>query len=40
MIATVAYKTDLLRDLDLGDNTTSDIICKTCGVTNAEGVGA
>lgn len=39
MIATVTYKTDLLRDLDLGDDTTSDIICKACGITNAEGVG-
>lgn len=34
------YKTNLLRDLDLGDYTSSDIICKACGVTNAEGVGA
>lgn len=40
MIATVTYKTDLLRDLDLGNDTTSDIICKACGITNAEGVGA
>lgn len=39
-IATVTYKTNLLWDLDLRDYTSSDIICKARGVTNAEGVGA
>lgn len=35
----VTYKSDLLGHLDLGDNSTSYIICKASCVTDAEGVG-
>lgn len=35
----VTYKTDLLRHLDLGHNSTSYIICKASCVTDTEGIG-
>lgn len=35
----VTYKTDLLRQLDLGDNPSSYVICEASCVTDAEGVG-
>lgn len=35
----VTYKSYLLGHLDLGDNSSSYIICKASCVTDAEGVG-
>lgn len=39
MATCVTYKSDLLRHLDLGDDSSSYIICEASCVTDAEGVG-